>query len=243
MVIACANQLEPHAFREQRPSGAPQPASPHHAPDHGGIITSLHIFARNEEIYGEGEDAHYWYRVVSGTVRSCNLLADGRRHVAEFFFPNDFFGFRAEERYLTSAEAVDEVILTRYPSAALKHLSQTNPNLARWLHELAARNLAETSSRMVLLARKTAHERVASFLLDLADRTNSGRRVALPMARHDIADHLGLTYETVCRVISKMKRSGTIKVLEDAHQIELVDCLSLEIMRAGGGQARDAAAA
>jgi len=197
------------------------------------MITSLHSFSQNEEIYGEGEDVYYWYKVVSGTVRACNLLADGRRYIAEFFFSDDFFGFNAEERYLTSAEAVSGVVLVRYPWAALEHLSRTDPILARHLHDVTTKNLAETNTRMVLLARKTAPERLASFLLDTADRTNDGRRVELPMTRHDIADHLGLTYETICRVISRMKRSGMIKALEDAHQIEFVDYPALESMRAG----------
>ena len=202
----------------------------------------LHSYARNEEIYSEGERVYYWYRVVSGTVRSCNLLADGRRHIAEFFFPDDFFGFSAEDQYLTSTEAVTEVALARYPCAALEHLSQTDPYLARRLHGIAVKNLADASARMVLLARKTAHERMASFLLDLADRANGGCRVDLPMTRHDIADHLGLTYETVCRVISGMKRSDTIKVLAGTHKIELVDYPALAAMRAGRRTCRASAA-
>lgn len=218
---------------ENHSSDRPQTTLRSCLPRYSGMITSLHSFLQNEEIYGEGEAAHSWYKVISGTVRTCNLLADGRRHIAEFFFPADFFGFSAEEKYLTSAEAVSDVALMRYPRTALEHLSQTDPSLAQRLRGIAAKNLADTCARMVLLARKTAHERVASFLLDLAERTNGGFHVELPMTRHDIADHLGLTYETVCRVLSGMKRSGTIKVLEDAHKIELVDTPALEAMQAG----------
>ena len=230
-------------------SGNPQAAlrsprlSPGQAsPEAGVAIPPLHSFARNEEIYSEGEKVYYWYRVVSGTVRACNLLADGRRHIAEFYFADDFFGFSAEQQYLTSAEAVNGVVLVRYPCAALEHLSQTDPWLARRLHGIAVKSLADSSARMVLLARKTAHERLASFLLDLADRTNGGCRVELPMTRHDIADHLGLTYETVCRVISGMKRADTIKVLAGAHKIELLDYPALEAMRAGRQGCRASAA-
>ena len=85
---------------------SPQTACSGRSPEYGGMITSLHSFSQNEEMYGEGEGVYYWYRVVSGTVRACNLLADGRRYIAEFFFSDDFFGFGTEERYLTSAESV-----------------------------------------------------------------------------------------------------------------------------------------
>jgi CRP/FNR family nitrogen fixation transcriptional regulator len=214
-------------------SGHPQAAVRRRLPECDGVMISFHAYLQNEEIYGEGEDVCYWYKVVSGTVRTCNLLADGRRHIAEFFFPDDFFGFSAEDRYLTSAEAVSKVVLARYPYAALEHLSRTNPSLALHLHGIATKTLVDMSARMVLLSRKTAHERVASFLLGIADHNNSSCRVELPMTRHDIADHLGLTYETVCRILSSLKRSGAIKVLADVHQIEIIDGPALEAMQAG----------
>lgn len=201
-------------------------------PLQGCVDVSLR-FSRNEEIYGEGSEAHHWYRVVSGMVRSCNLLADGRRHVAEFFSSGDYFGFSADGQHLASAEAVGEVVLIRYPNASLKQLSQTNPSLAKHLHGIVEKKLAGSYARMVLLARMTAHERVASFLLNIADRNDGESPINLPMTRHDIADHLGLTFETVCRVISRMKSAGLISVFKDGHQIELIDTSTLEEMRTG----------
>lgn len=191
-------------------------------------------FQRNEKIYNEDDEAHYWYKVVSGAVRACNLLADGRRHVSAFFLQGDFFGFDEAEKYLASTEAVTDVILNRYPRAVLKNLSVTDPSLAQELQDLMVKSVAGMCRRMTLLARKTALERVASFLLDMAERAESGSRVELPMTRHDIADHLGLTFETICRAISFMKRSGVIRIPENAHQIDLVDHQTLKAMQAGG---------
>jgi CRP/FNR family nitrogen fixation transcriptional regulator len=80
---------------------------------------------------------------------------------------------------------------------------------------------------MLLLGRMTAPERVASFLLEISDRRNAGRAVELPMSCTDIADYLGLTIETVCRVLSGFKRDGVIAI-PTAHRIELSDRAALE---------------
>jgi len=197
--------------------------------DHLG--TAPH-FSRGAEIYSEGEQARYLYRVISGTVRACNLLVDGRRQVTEFFFAGDSFGFGAVGEQLASAQAVSDVVVMRYPFAALQRLSETDPYISRRLHEIALRSLARARSHM-LLARKTAHERVASFLLEISDRTGCGSHIVLPMTRHDIADYLGLTTETVSRTISAMSRSGMIRLLASSHQIDLIDHQALEAARAG----------
>lgn len=189
-------------------------------------IGARRSFAREAEIYGEGSASDCWYKVVSGTVRVCKLLADGRRHIAEFCFAGDSFGLDIAGYRLFSAEAVGDVIVMRFPLRATRRLIDENPHLARGLCELTLREHARAQAHMLVLGRMTAVERVASFLLECADRRDAGRTLDLPMSRLDIADYLGLTIETVCRVLSAFKRDGAIAI-PSAHRIELLDRAAL----------------
>jgi len=190
-------------------------------------VGSRRSFARDEEIYGEGERGDCWYKVIAGTVRITKLLADGRRHIAEFCFSGDSFGLDNTIERLYSAEAVGEVVVMRFPRAATNRLLDENSQLARSLCDLMLRDLAHAQTRMLLLGRMTAPERVASFLLEVFERRDASRAVELPMSRTDVADYLGLTIETVCRVLSAFKRDGVIAI-PNAHRIELRDRAALE---------------
>ena len=183
-------------------------------------IGSRRSFARDGEIYAEGDPSDEWYKVISGTVRISKLLADGRRHIAEFCFGGDCFGFENASERVFSAEAVGEVIVMRYPRRATERLIDENPLLARRLCDMTLRDLAHAQTRMLLLGRMTAPERVASFLLEMSERRDTRRVVELPMSRNDIADYLGLTVETVCRVLSAFKRAGSVAI-PNPHRIEL----------------------
>lgn len=183
-------------------------------------------FSRIHEIYGQGEGCGFWYKVVSGTVRVCKLLADGRRQIVEFCFSGDSFGLERGGERSFSAEALSDVILMRYSRTATERLNDENPAVARRLHDMTLKSLAAAQDRLLLLGRMTACERVASFLLELSERNDGEQRVELPMSRCDIGDYLGLTIETVCRVLSDLKRRGVIAV--HSHHIELLDRPALE---------------
>ena len=189
-------------------------------------IGSRRSFARNEEIFAEGDPADCWYKVVSGTVRLCKLLADGRRHIAEFYFGGDCFGFENMPHRLFSAEAVSDTVVMRYPRRATERLIDESPNLARGLRDMTLCDLANAQIRMLSLGRMSAPERVATFLLDMFERRDAVRSLDLPMSRNDIADYLGLTIETVCRVLSAFKRNGAIGI-PTPHRIELRDRAAL----------------
>lgn len=198
------------------------------------IGTRLSV-ARNAVIYVEGDSADCWYKVVSGTVRICKLLADGRRYIAEFCFAGDCFGIDNASERLYSAEAVDDVIVMRYRRRATEQLLDVNPALARLLRDTVLRELGSAQGRALLLGRMTAPERVAVFLLEMFDRRDRTRIFDLPMSRNDIADYLGLTIETVCRILSALKREGAIAI-SNPHRIELLDRAALEaISEAGSG--------
>lgn len=192
-------------------------------------IGTRRLYQRDTEIYAEGDAADCWYKVVSGAVRTTKQLADGRRHVAEFFFAGDCFGFDSTPARMFSAEAVGDAIVMRFSRAATDRLIDDQPQLARRLCTMTLRDLAHAQTRMLLLGRMTAPERVASFLLELAERRDAHRLLDVPMSRTDIADYLGLTIETVCRVLSALKRNGTIAT-PTIHQIELRDRAALETM-------------
>lgn len=184
-------------------------------------------FTRNDEIYAEGDSAECWYKVVSGTVRICKLLADGRRHIGEFCFSGDCFGIDGGGERLYSAEAVDDVIVMRFQRRATERLLDQNLTLARMLRDTTLRDLANAHGRTLLLGRMTAPERVATFLLEMFERRDRAKSLDLPMSRNDIADYLGLTIETVCRTLSAFKRSGVIAI-PNPHRIELIDRDGLE---------------
>ena len=177
-------------------------------------------YTRNEEVFAEGDPANCWFKVVSGAVRVCKLMADGRRHIAEFHFAGDCFGFDSLTERLFSAEAVSDAVIMRFPRRATERLIDESPKLARYLREMTLRDLANAQMHMMMLGRMSAPERVATFLLDMFDRRDASRVLDLPMARADIADYLGLTIETVCRVLSSFKRDGMIDI-PNAHRIEL----------------------
>ena len=194
-------------------------------------------FSRNDEIYAEGDSADCWYKVVSGTVRACKLLADGRRHIGEFCFSGDCFGIDSGGDRLYSAEAVDDVIVMRFQRTATERLIDQNPALARLLRDTMLRDLANAHGRTLLLGRMTASERVAAFLLEMFERRDRTKALDLPMSRNDIADYLGLTIETVCRTLSAFKRDGVIAI-PTPHRIELLDRDALEAVSEPDGTGR-----
>ena len=163
------------------------------------------------EIYREGDPALYCYRVVSGLVRTVKLMEDGRRQVSEFLLPGDLLGFDAFDRHDFSAQAVGSAMLRRFPRRAVEALSEGNAAVARRLREMTAARLRTAHEQILLLGRKTASERIASFLLGMAQRArrDAQGRIALP-SRADMADHLGLTLETVSRTLNELHRAGMI---------------------------------
>ena len=157
-------------------------------------------FARNAEIYGENEPAEYLYKVVSGAVRTYKVLNDGRRQIGAFYLPGDVFGLEAGDEHSFSAEAIADSKVMVIKRAALIALAARDTEVARQLWTMTARELQRAQDHVMLLI-KTAQERVAGFLLEMAARGQSRSEVDLPMSRQDIADYLGLTIETVSRTL------------------------------------------
>jgi CRP-like cAMP-binding protein len=183
------------------------------------IGTKLH-FDRGETIFNEGDAAEYAYKVVSGAVRLCKHMADGRRQIAQFLLPGDFFSFMDLSEHSFTAEAVNDAILICYPQRQIERLGEEKLSLRKGFAALLTRRVRDIQNHLVMLGRQTAKEKVASFLLLLVehDGTKSNAFLDVPMSRQDIADYLGLTIETVCRVLSAMKRQGLIG-MPNLHQL------------------------
>lgn len=184
-------------------------------------------FARNEEIYGEGEPSDFVYKVISGAVRTTRILSDGRRQIADFHLAGDVFGLEVGATHSLCAEAITDCRLSLVKRNALERAADHDCAAARELRSLTAADLHRLQEHMLLLGRKGALERVATFLLDMAQRENSSKAVDLPMSRSDIADYLGLTIETVSRSMTHLEREGVV-YLPSARHVELRDRRALE---------------
>ena len=196
-----------------------------------GALGLAMSFGRNMEIYAEGEPAGHVYKVVSGVVRISKLLLDGRRQISAFHTSGDMFGFEADELHHASAEAVVPVKVIAYKWQSLLAAGCRSASLVRDLLNLTMVGLRDTQEHLLLLGRKNALERVAAFLLDMSKRTKAGSLVELAMPRHDIADYLGLTLETVSRMFAELKERGAIR-LEGARRVHLLDMERLAAMSA-----------
>jgi len=175
------------------------------------MMGAVMSFPRNSEIFGENEPADYIYRVISGSVRTYKILSDGRRQIGGFYLPGDIFGLEFAEEHTFSAEAVSDAKVVVVKRSAISTLSSRDPAIGGELFALTGRELRRAQEHVLLLV-KSAQERVASFLLEMAERAGSGNTVELPMSRQDIADYLGLTIETVSRTLTGLESAAAIEV-------------------------------
>ncbi|HWI28062.1 MAG TPA: helix-turn-helix domain-containing protein [Stellaceae bacterium] len=204
------------------------------ARDDGGLsaldrIGSVITLRRDRALFREGDSAKDCHKVLTGALRSCRLLPDGRRHIGEFLLPGDFIGLDLDATRRFTAEAVSDATLMRYPQVAVERLIQQQPKLGKRLLAEVWNGLSAAQAQLLLLGRKNAVERVASFLLLMAQRAGDGDHFCLPMTRNDIADHLGLTTETVSRTFGQLKSQGVIR-LAASSQVVLRDRVELEAL-------------
>lgn len=196
-----------------------------------GVTTRLEA---GETLFFEGDPARSVYSLTEGLLRLTKMLPDGRRQVADFLFPGDFLGLTLEDGHAFSAEAVTPVQVCQFSAARFHAFAGAHPHLERRLYVLAAHELAATRQQVLRLGRKSATERMASFLLMLASHgchapcgTAGGKRgdatvLVLPMSRTDIADYLGLRIETVSRELSGLKAEKIIRLV-NTQTIEILD--------------------
>lgn len=184
----------------------------------------------------EGDPATHFFNITEGAVKVYKLMPDGRRQITGFLFAGDLLGLAADDTYTYSAEALTPVTICRFPRRELERLLDEFPKMERRLLSIASNELAAAQEQMMLLGRKTAQERIASFLLMLARRAERlgrpGGALRLAMTRTDIADYLGLTTETASRVFTSFKKRGWIR-LESSSEVVLSDRDTLEELASG----------
>jgi CRP/FNR family transcriptional regulator len=189
----------------------------------------------------EGDPASHFYDITHGDVRVFKSLADGRRQITGFMGIGHFLGLAVSGQYAFSAEAITEVNLCRFDRAPLLEVFAEFPALERKLLDVATHEMVIAQEQMLLLGRKTAIERVSSFLMSWAERDLSClaggmlpdlMKLSLPMSRIDLADYLGLTTETVSRAFSQLKREGLIAFI-DVHEVTLLKPSRVATLTAG----------
>ncbi len=190
-------------------------------------------FAKGEAVYAEGDEAERFYKIVSGTVRICKVLHDGRRQIEAFHFARDIFGLERGAEHRFTAEAVDDVVVLAFRARGLEDLIRDDPDLGGELMTSVLASLDRARDHLVLLGRKSAREKIATFLLNAAERLSGDDHFELPMQRGDIADHLGLTIETVSRTLTRMARDGLIGLQACGRTVEILDRDGLAAADAG----------
>jgi CRP/FNR family transcriptional regulator, anaerobic regulatory protein len=184
----------------------------------------------------EGEPADSFFNITAGSAKLFKLLRDGRRQITGFVGTGHFLGLAVSDTYAFSAEAIEPVRYCRFSRAKLRTLLDDFPLLEKRLLEVASTELVAAQDQMLLLGRKTARERLASFLLMQSRQGlpcgHARRQFALPMTRSDIADYLGLTIETVSRTLTRLRGERLIEMLT---QTELLvrDQKALESLAGG----------
>ena len=166
-------------------------------------------FARNQEIYAQDDEVEFLYRVVSGSVRTSRLTSDGRRQVADFYYAGDLFGLETGPDHRFSAEALSDCVVRVVRRSSVRAFSGDS-ELDRAILAATPRELERTQEHLMLLGRRNAQEKVAGFLLSIAQREET-EAVNLPMGRQDMADYLGLTIETVSRMLTQLQEAAVVE--------------------------------
>ncbi len=197
------------AYTNSRIAVPLQPSDPfHQALSRSPVPTQSQpcsFFPAGAEIYAQGEKAGSLYEVEFGAVRVYRLLADGRRQISAFHLSGETFGFEADATHHFFAEAIRGTGIRSFRPA-------TGADMSREILPLALRGLIRAQEHLLVLGRQNAIERVAAFLVDMAERQGGVGHIELPVSRTDIGDYLGLTIETVSRIFSKLREKGIIRL-------------------------------
>lgn len=198
--------------------------------------TAERSLGEHEHLFLEDEAQTHVYLVLSGVIGTYKVLADGRRQICAFAYPGDILGLDCAGRHVNNAESLGACRVRSIPINAIAKLIMSEPGFGQTLLRITATELADTRDQMLSLGRKSAAEKLATFLLGISRRNsppdeNEGM-INIPMKRSDIADFLGLTVETVSRNFTKLKRMGVIS-MQTSTAIKIENMEMLELMADG----------
>ena len=191
---------------------------------------SAYAISSGQSIYQEGEPDGFVDVITRGTASLFRLMPDGRRQVIDFLFAGDFTDLAFSTIYASSVQAITDVTLCRFPGSKLRNLTNAFPNIRRQLLQAMSVKLVNAQDHIVLLGRKSAHEKIASFLLMLLSQSeppNSDKTIMLPMTRTDIGDYTGLAEETVSRVLTQFRKLNYI-TMPTPNEIHITDARRLD---------------
>jgi CRP/FNR family transcriptional regulator len=193
-------------------------------------IGRTQTYPAKSTLFEQGRDAGLVYNLTAGALRLSKLLPDGRRQVVGFAMPGDFLGLAMQKTHVYTADALTPAKLCQFSRIGFSELIDQKPRLLRALMEMASHELSQAQDQMVVLGRRTAEEKIAAFLIGMRRRYarihGPSVHVPLPMTRLDIGDYLGLTVETVSRMMTRMAREKTIVIVPDG--VRLLDVARLE---------------
>jgi len=188
--------------------------------------------AARDTIFEQDERSDSVFNITAGSARLYRLLPDGRRQIVGFALPGDFLGLAMSERNAFSADALTPLTACQFSRAHFSDFLDAKPHLLRKLHAMAGHELSLAQEQMVILGRRTAEEKVAAFLIGLRKRwarlSTASVTIPLPMTRQDIGDFLGLTVETVSRMLTRLARERVILIVPDG--VRLLDVKRIEAM-------------
>lgn len=191
---------------------------------------------RGQTLMWEGDDSSLVANVIDGVLKLSTSTADGREQIVGVVYPSDFIGRPFGSTTHHSVTALCDAQVCMFTRSAFDEFAREHPELE---HKLLQRTLTELDRArhwMLLLGRKSAGERVATFLLEMAHRlaesTCSGSseavsRFDLPLSRQQMADLLGLTIETVSRQLTRLRQAGIID-LPDRRAVVIRDHEAME---------------
>jgi CRP-like cAMP-binding protein len=186
-------------------------------------------YATQEVLFAQGLPAGKCFSVVEGVVCLYRTEGDNRRQITGFALPGDILEIATQAHHEVSAAAVGSALVWEIPREKFTQFASHRPYVLNEIVALMAAEVADAHDKMFSLGRRAAEEKVIVFLMSWRDRlARLGRDVdplPVPMSRRDIADHLGLTVETVCRTLAKLERRGAIEIL--AGRIRLLDAESV----------------
>lgn len=192
------------------------------------LCNAKKISGRAEHLFREGEDADCFYVVRSGSIKSYLVTEDGEEQVIGFYLPGDVFGLDISDsqQRMSSTIALETTSICRFPYAYLGDKAQYQ---GASLLRISAEQMQRYHNLVLILARKDADGRIASFLDDLAgrywSRGYSASAFMLTMSRQDIGCYLGLAVETVSRILTRFQANGVLKV--NRREVDILDHAAL----------------
>ncbi len=202
------------------------------------IIQQGRPLQKSDTVYYAGEKFSSIFAVRSGSIKTFTNTADGREQITGFYLPGEIIGMDglATNRYSNTAVALETSALCEIPFDRLEELSASMPKLQRRFFQLMSKEISNDQQLITLLGKNTAEERIAALLLSISARKHhqglSATDFHLPMSRSDIGNFLGLTIETVSRILSRLHKIGTIDL--DKKRVRIKDFAALQTLSQAG---------